>query len=98
MFSFFFLQSVSHRDRNRRTGGHRMSNFQQQQNTTIVLVRNAQKTQELRKNRQSMGRSALERSNKSTKVNGRSGRTKRSDMQSAQVSSRANNNRKANKC
>jgi hypothetical protein len=78
----------------RNNGSNRISQYQQQQANALVLVRSAQKTQDQRKQRSSLGRSALERSNKTRQVDGRNGRKKRADLQSAKVSSRANNNRK----
>ena len=77
-----------------RTGqSHRMTYCQQQQNKSVMLVRQAQKNQVQNKMRP-VNRNTLERANKTVKVNGRNYRQKRADMQLATKSSRANNNRK----
>ncbi len=72
-----------------------MVQIQQPQSTAVVLaVRTNEKDQENRKQRPSYGKAAMDRSNKTKMVNGRNARQRRNDLQSAKLSSRANNNRK----
>lgn len=94
-FLHFISQDLPNNETNvARIGqSHRMTYCQQQQNKSVMLVRQAQKNQVQNKMRP-VNRNTLERTNKTVKVNGRNYRQKRADMQLATKSSRANNNRK----
>lgn len=86
-------RSPTHTIRVGRNRTEHVDNIDAQQVEQYLLRKSFQKCHD-RKTRQSLARTALERSNKVREVNSKGGRQKRSDMNHCKVISRANNNRK----